>query len=156
MISESYRKRIKLLSGIRLNEVELNATSGRSGKNTFGYFVEEYLLNVGEFFFNDLKIKISQNKNKKLEIKNSNNKIQNNSVLINFQIEDSTDINNIEELDFSITFLVKIESNSNTVAVLKYENVNDEFNLQSKHSESDLQDFINEITLRVINVEKTN
>lgn len=156
MISESYRKRIKVLSGIRLNEVELNATSGRSGKNTFGYFVEEYLLNVGEFFFNDLKNKISQNKNKKLEIKNSNNKIQNNSVLINFQIEDSTDINNIQELDFSITFLVKIESNSNTVAVLKYENVNDEFNLQSKHSESDLQDFINEITLRVINVEKTN
>jgi hypothetical protein len=156
MISESYKNRIKKLSGIRLNEVELNATSGRSGKNTFGYFVEEYLLNVGEIFFNDLKKKINENQNKNLEIKNSNNKIQNNSVLINFQIEDTTDRNNIEELDFSITFLVKIESNSNTVALLKYENVNDEFNLQSKHSENDLQDFINEITLRVINVEKTN
>ena len=57
MISESYKNRIKKLSGIRLNEVELNATSGRSGKNTFGYFVEEYLLNVGEIFFNDLKKK---------------------------------------------------------------------------------------------------
>jgi hypothetical protein len=156
MISESYKNRIKKLSGIRLNEVELNATSGRSGKNTFGYFVEEYLLNVGEIFFNDLKKKINENQNKNLEIKNSNNKIQNNSVLINFQIEDTTDRNNIEELDFSITFLVKIESNSNTVALLKYENVNDEFNLQSKHSENDLQDFINEITLRVINVEKIN
>jgi len=136
MISESYKNRIKKLSGIRLNEVELNATSGRSGKNTFGYFVEEYLLNVGEIFFNDLKKKINENQNKNLEIKNSNNKIQNNSVLINFQIEDTTDRNNIEELDFSITFLVKIESNSNTVALLKYENVNDEFNLQSKHSEN--------------------
>ena len=50
---------------------------------------------------------------------------------------------------------MKLESNSNTVAILKYENVNDEFNLQSKHSEEDIQDFLNEITTRVFNVEKT-
>lgn len=156
MISESYRNRIKTLSGIRLHEVELKATSGRSGKNTFGYFVEEYLLNLGEIFFEFLKSKILEKKLKILEIKNSNNKLQNNSLLINFQIEDITDKNNIIELDFSINFLVKIESNSNTVCILKYENLNDEFNLQSKHSESDLQDFINEITTRVINVEKSN
>lgn len=156
MISESYKNRIKTLSGIKLQEIELKATSGRSGKNTFGFFVEDYLLNLGEFFFESLKKNFSENQTKNLEIKNSNNKIQNNSLLINFQIEDITDKNNIIELDFSINFLVKIESNSNTVCILKYENLNDEFNLQSKHSESDLQDFINEIILRIINVEKSN
>ncbi len=156
MISESYKHRIKTLSGIRLQEVELKATSGRSGKNTFGFYVEEYLLNLGEIFFEYLKNKINSEQNKKLDIKNSDNKILNNSILINFQIEDFTDKNNIKELNFSINFIVKIESNSNTVAILKYENLNDEFNLQSKHSESDLNDFLNEITTRIINVEKSN
>ncbi len=156
MISESYKNRIKTLSGIRLQEVELKATSGRSGKNTFGFYVEEYLLNLGEIFFEYLKNKINSEQNKKLDIKNSDNKILNNSILINFQIEDFTDKNNIKELNFSINFIVKIESNSNTVAILKYENLNDEFNLQSKHSESDLNDFLNEITTRIINVEKSN
>lgn len=156
MISESYKNRIKTLSGIKLQEVELKATSGRSGKNTFGFYVEEYLLNLGEIFFEYLKNKINSEKNKKLDIKNSDNKILNNSILINFQIDDFTDKNNIKELNFSINFIVKIESNSNTVAILKYENLNDEFNLQSKHSESDFNDFLSEITTRIINVEKSN
>ena len=156
MITESYKNRIKTLSGIKLQEVELKATSGRSGKNTFGFYVEEYLLNLGEIFFEYLKNKINSEQNKKLDIKNSDNKILNNSILINFQIDDFTDKNNIKELNFSINFIVKIESNSNTVAILKYENLNDEFNLQSKHSESDLNDFLSEITTRIINVEKSN
>jgi hypothetical protein len=156
MISESYKNRIKTLSGIRLQEVELKATSGRSGKNTLGFFVEEYLLNLGELFLENIKNKINSDQNKEVDIKESDNKILNNSILINFQIEDSTDKNNIKELNFSINFIVKIESNSNTVAILKYENLNDEFNLQSKHSESDLQDFLNEITTRIVNVEKSN
>jgi len=156
MITESYKNRIKTLSGIQLKEVELSATSGRSGKNTFGFFVEEYLLNLGELFFENIKSKINTNSNKKIDIKKTDNKILNNSILINFQIEDFNDRNNIKELNFSINFIVKIESNSNTVAILKYENLNDEFNLQSKHSESDLQDFLNEITQRLINIEKSN
>lgn len=156
IISELYKKRLKKLSGIQLNEIELNAVSGRSEKNTFGFFVEEYLLNIGELFFESLKKRISEEQNKRLEIKSSNNKIQNNSVLINFQIDDLTDDNNIKELDFSISFLVKLESDSNTVGVLKYENLNDVFNLQSKHSQNDINDFLNEIITRIINVEKTN
>ena len=155
MISESYKKRIKSLSGIKLQEVELKATSGRSDKNSLSYFVEEYLLNLGGMFFDELKNKISENSNKELRLDSSNNKISNNSLLVNFSLIDNIDKNNIQKMDFNLSFVVKLESNSNTVAILKYDNLNDEFNLQTKHSESDLKDFLNEISTRVINVEKT-
>lgn len=155
MISESYRKRIKTLSGIKLQEVELKATSGRSEKNTLSYYVEEYLLNLGGIFFDYLKDKVDEYPNKELKLESSNNKISNNSLLINFSLKDNSDKNNIKEINFNLSFVVKLESNSNTVGILKYENLNDEFNLQTKHSENDLKDFINEICIRVINVEKT-
>jgi hypothetical protein len=102
-----------------------------------------------------LNKKTEENTNKNFKINQSENKISNNSLFISFQIKDLTDKNNVKEINFNLNLLVKIESNSNTVAILKYENVNDEFNLQSKHSEEDIQDFINEITTRVFNVEKT-
>ena len=154
IISEIYKSRLRELSGI-VNELELKATSGRSGVNTLSYFVEEYLLNLGGMLLDILNKKTEENTNKNFKINQSENKISNNSLFISFQIKDLTDKNNVKEINFNLNLLVKIESNSNTVAILKYENVNDEFNLQSKHSEEDIQDFINEITTRVFNVEKT-
>lgn len=155
-LSEKYVKRLRSLSGIKLNEIELKAVSGRSGKNTFGFFVEEYLLNLGSSFLESLNFKLKDLKEKKLEIKKTDNKIALNSLTLNFDVEDHSDQNNIKEFKFQLNFIVKLESGSNTVAVLKYENVNDEFNLQSKHSETDINDFIDEITTRIINVEKTS
>ena len=154
IISEIYKSRLRELSGI-VNEIELKATSGRSGVNTLSYFVEEYLLNLGGMLLDILNKKTEENTNKNFKINQSENKISNNSLFISFQIKDLTDKNNVKEINFNLNLLVKLESNSNTVAILKYENVNDEFNLQSKHSEKDIQDFINEITTRVFNVEKT-
>lgn len=154
IISETYKSRLRELSGI-VNEIELKATSGRSGVNTLSYFVEEYLLNLGGMLLDILNKKTEENPNKNFKINQPENKISNNSLFMSFQIEDLTDKNNVKEINFNLNLLVKLESNSNTVAILKYENVNDEFNLQSKHSEQDIQDFLNEITTRVFNVEKT-
>lgn len=154
IISETYKSRLRELSGI-VNEIELKATSGRSGVNTLSYFVEEYLLNLGGILLDILNKKTEENPNKNFKINQPENKISNNSLFMSFQIEDLTDKNNVKEINFNLNLLVKLESNSNTVAILKYENVNDEFNLQSKHSEQDIQDFLNEITTRVFNIEKT-
>jgi len=154
IISETYKSRLRELSGI-VNEIELKATSGRSGVNTLSYFVEEYLLNLGGMILDILNKKTEENPNKNFKINQPENKISNNSLFMSFQIEDLTDKNNVKEINFNLNLLVKLESNSNTVAILKYENVNDEFNLQSKHSEQDIQDFLNEITTRVFNIEKT-
>lgn len=154
IISKTYKNRLRELSGI-VNEIELKATSGRSGVNTLSYFVEEYLLNLGGMLLDILNKKTEENPNKNFKINQPENKISNNSLFMSFQIEDLTDKNNVKEINFNLNLLVKLESNSNTVAILKYENVNDEFNLQSKHSEQDIQDFLNEITTRVFNIEKT-
>lgn len=154
IISETYKNRLKQLGGI-INEIELKATSGRSGVNTLSYFVEEYLLNIGGILLDMVNKRTSEDPNKLFKINQSENKISNNSLLMSFQIEDLTDKNNVKEINFNLNLLVKLESNSNTVAILKYENVNDEFNLQSKHSENDIKDFLNEITTRIFNVEKT-
>jgi hypothetical protein len=154
IISKTYKNRLRELSGI-VNEIELKATSGRSGVNTLSYFVEEYLLNLGGMLLDILNKKTEENPNKNFKINQPENKISNNSLFMSFQIEDLTDKNNVKEINFNLNLLVKLESNSNTVAILKYENVNDEFNLQSKHSEQDIQDFLNEIITRVFNVEKT-
>ena len=154
IISKTYKSRLRELSGI-VNEIELKATSGRSGVNTISYFVEEYLLNLGGMLLDILNKKTEENPNKNFKINQPENKISNNSLFMSFQIEDLTDKNNVKEINFNLNLLVKLESNSNTVAILKYENVNDEFNLQSKHSEQDIQDFLNEITTRVFNIEKT-
>lgn len=156
MISESYKNRIKKLSGIRLTEIEIKAISGRSDKNTMSFFIEEYLINISEIFLEKLKKEILNIENIKLEIDKTNNKISNNSILINFKTQDQTDINNIKEINFSINFIVKIESGSNTVAILKHDNIIDEFNLQSKHSNNDIQDFLDEIVTRIFNIEKDN
>lgn len=156
MISESYKNRIKKLSGIRLTEIEIKAISGRSDKNTMSFFIEEYLINLSEIFLEKLKKEILNIENIKLEIDKTNNKISNNSILINFKTQDQTDINNIKEINFSINFIVKIESGSNTVAILKHDNIIDEFNLQSKHSNNDIQDFLDEIVTRIFNIEKDN
>jgi hypothetical protein len=153
IISETYKSRLRELSGI-VNEIELKATSGRSGVNTLSYFVEEYLLNLGGMILDILNKKTEENPNKNFKINQPENKISNNSLFMSFQIEDLTDKNNVKEINFNLNLLVKLESNSNTVAILKYENVNDEFNLQSKHYEQDIQDFLNEITTRVFNIEK--
>ena len=63
IISETYKNRIQKLSGIIISEIELKATSGRSGNNTFGFYVEEYLLNLGGIFLEKLKKTISENQN---------------------------------------------------------------------------------------------
>lgn len=153
-ISENYRKRLKSLSGIRLNEVELKATSGRSGQNTLSYYVEEYLLNLGGIFLDDLKVVISEFQDKEIELTKTESKISNNSITIFITLQNKIDENEIKQSEFSLNLMVKLESNSNTVAILKYENINDEFNLQSKHSEQDVKDFLEEITTRILNLEK--
>lgn len=150
-LTESYKKRIIELSGIISEDLDLNAITGRSGKDTLGFYIEEYILNLGGKILNQLDNSIKQNNNLILIFKKSESKILNNNLSLSIEIENHTNKNNIKKTNFILNLLVKLESNSNTVAILKYENLNDEFNLESKHSEQDISDFINEIEKRILN-----
>lgn len=156
MISDSYRKRLKSLSGIKLTEVELKASSGRSGKGTLGFYVEEYILNLGEMVMDSLKVlsNNNQSENKRVEFKDV--KISQNSLLIPFNIFDQSNPKDIKKTEFFLNLSVNLESDSKTSAVLKYGTLNDEFNLQSKHSENDVSDFVKEIVNRALNVQETS
>lgn len=155
-LSESYKKRLKSLSGIRLTEVELKAVSGRSEKGTLSFYVEEYILNVGETFLNALKERAGQDGSVSKKIIPNTIKISQNSLLIPFEVIDDQNPEDVQKTNFSLSISVNLESDSNTMAVLKYGTLNDEFNLQSKHSQKDVSDFVNEMVNRVLNVQKTS
>lgn len=153
-LSESYIRQLKRLSGIRLDEIELKATSGRSEEGTLSYYVEDYILNIGEMVINSLGDKVKETQVMELVIEQGSVKISQNSLLIAFRIEDRSNPKNIARTDYSLSISVNLESSSSTVAVLKYGTLNDEFNLQSKHSFGDVSDFVSEIVNRVVNVQK--
>lgn len=153
-LTEAYIQRMKRLSGIRLDEIELRATNGRSPEGTLSFYVEEYILNVGERILNSLDPKIKETQVMDLSIGSGTVKISQNSLLIPFRIEDKSNPKNVSATDYSLSISVNLEGASNTVASLKYGTLNDEFNLQSKHSTKDVDDFIGEIVKRVINVQK--
>lgn len=154
IISENYKRRLRELSGNIIQEIKLNAISGRSGQNSLGYYVEEYLLNLVEKILNEIDQKIKNEQFYNLVIFQNETKISNNSLTTSFEIENILNKNDIKKIKFILTTMVQIESGCNTVSLLKYETVNDEFNLESKHSEKDIEDYINEITIRIFNVIK--
>lgn len=153
-ISESYINRLQKLSGIILEKIELRASSGRSEEGTLSYFIEDYILNIGENFINLLDIEVNKNNSLVLEIQNGSIKISQNSLVIPFKIKNTENPNDIKITDYSLSIFVNIESSGNTVATLKYGTLNDEFNLQSKHSFKDVSDFIGEIIQRTMNVQQ--
>lgn len=156
ILSESYKRRIFELSGIPLNEVKIVASSGRSEKDTLGFYVEEYLLNLGGMVLTKMDSEIKSDEKKILRINQGQTKIAQNSLIISFEVEDSMNPQDVKKTSFLLNLMVKLESNSNTAAVLEYSTLNDEFNLQSKHSNQDIQDFISEIVSRVKNVSKVS
>lgn len=156
LITESYKARLRSLSGIKLTEVELRAVSGRSEKGTLSYYVEDYILNLGELVMDSLKKEISQNQTQNRSVEFQQVRISQNSLLIPFHFFDRSNPNDAKKTEFSLNLSVNLESDSKTSAVLKYGTLNDEFNLQSKHSQKDVSDFVQEIVNRVVNVQQTS
>lgn len=154
-LSESYISRLRHLSGIKLNEVELKAVSGRSEKGTLSYYVEDYILNLGEEFINMMDSKSADDSTAKFNIEQGKLRISKNSLLIPFFLQDDTNPNDVKKTNFSLNISVNLESSSNTIATLRYGTLTDEFNLQSKHSYKDVSDLIEEVVTRVLNVQKT-
>lgn len=151
MINESYIKRIKSLAGI-INEdnVELISTSGRSDKETLGWYSEDYLLSLGSDILNALDERVDKDEDLTLKLLKSSTKLSANSLFINIIISGEWGGQNINE-EFDIVLTVQFSNDSNTVASTNYKGVDSRFNLSSKHSSEDLDMFKSEVVDNVFN-----
>ena len=151
MISESYIKRIKSLAGI-INEdsVELTSKTGRSDKETLGWYSEGYLLSLGSDILNALDERVDKDEDLTLKLLKSSTKISANSLFINIIISGLWGGRNINE-EFDIVLTVQFSNDSNTVASTNYKGVDSRFNLSSKHSSEDLELFKSEVVNNVFN-----
>lgn len=136
MINESYKNRIKLLAGLN-EEIRLvsSSSNGRSDSGTLGYYVEQYLLDLTSQILNTINSKYSN-----IQIDRSSTKITENTVITSFIIENKK---------FLMTSVVVFEKNSNTSVSITNDGKTEEFNLSSKHSNSDIKLFMQEILSRI-------
>jgi len=151
MINESYIKRIKSLAGI-INEdnVELTSTTGRSDKETLGWYSEDYLLSLGSDILNALDKRVDKDEDLTLKLLKSSTKIDANSLFINIIISGEFENKEIDE-EFDIVLTVQFSNDSNTVASTNYKGVISRFNLNSKHSSQDLDLFKDEVVDNIFN-----
>jgi hypothetical protein len=151
MISESYKNRIKFLSGIlKEDNIELKSDTGRSDKDTLGWFSEDYLLNLGSDILTSIDDEIEKDKSLNLKLLKSSTKINSNSLFINININGIFEEKPIDE-NFDLVLTVQFANDSNTVASINFKGIISRFNLNSKHSSKDLELFKNEIIDNIFN-----
>lgn len=147
MISESNKIRLKNLAGILQEDIHLvPEASGRSEKGTLSWYTEEYLINLGMIVINNLDKSIIA-KGGKLSINQPDTKMQENSFSTKLIAENAG-----KKIIFVLSFLVNFSENSNTSASIYQNGLIEKFNLNSKHSISDINLFSNEIINYISNL----
>jgi hypothetical protein len=151
MINESYKNRLKFLAGVISEaEVVLSSDSGRSDKETLGWYSEDYLLVLGSDILTLLDDAVKEEEGLVLNLLKSSTKIDKNSLFINIKIDGSIKEKQIDE-EVDLTLTIKFSENSNTVASVSYRGTNNKFNLSSKHSTKDLDTFKSNVVDNIMN-----
>ena len=145
-LSESYINNLKRLSGLILNEeqVNFNAVGGRSPRGTVGYFVEDYLLNLASEFVSKLDGEVKA-VGKTLVLLQDETKLDQNNVFFKFKIKE-------EGNPFSVTITCNLDNAATTTCAINYKGADTKFNLTSKYSKSDLDLFINNSVKSITNL----
>jgi len=156
MISEGYKKRLMELSGAIprsvINEnVKLTAGQGRSGAGTLSWYAEEYLLNLGSIVLTKLDESIQKELNMKLSMSRSSTKMVSNSLVTKLIVDGTSKSGQKINPEFVLTINVNFEQGGNTAGTITYQGTTDTFNLNSKHSESDMSLFIGEMVNHILN-----
>lgn len=150
MISDSNKNRLKNLAGIFCENIHLvPEASGRSEKGTLSWYVEEYLINIGMIVINNLD-KAIISRGGKLSINQSDTKMQENSFSTKLIAESGG-----KKIIFILSFLVNFAESSNTSASVYHDELTEKFNLNSKHSLSDINLLSGEITNYISNLINT-
>ena len=152
-LTESYKNRLKSLAGVKFltENINLTANSGRSDAETLSWYVEQYLLKLGGDILTQLDNSIKSNQNSTLILSKSSTKISSNSLIISIMIEKTNPDGTKQEDEFMLTLSVNIDTDSNTVASITYKSITNKVNLNSKHSDADLEKFKAEVVDNIIN-----
>lgn len=164
-LSDEYKKIYRddyykdFLKKIKINEslnesIKLTADHGRSGSGTLSWYAEEYLLNLGSIIITNLDNSIQQELNMKLSMSKSSTKMVANSLVTKLIVDGASENGARINPEFVLTFNVNFEQDANTSGTVTYKGVTDTFNLGSKHSESDMSLFINEVVSHILNTIK--
>lgn len=147
MLKENSIIRFKKLAGIlQENTIDFSASGGRSGKETLGFYVEEYLLSLCSSFVTKLDDEIKKIEEILVLIK-EDTKIDKNNIFFKFKTKESND-------EFSVNIMVAFEDSSKTKCIILFKDTKTEFDLTSKHSEVDLKNFITNSVNAIINLIK--
>ena len=142
IISNKYKNNLKRLAGLVQENIEFQATKGRSETGTLSWYAEEYILNLAEQIVNSLDVEISKTEGFVLQISESATKIASNTFATKLNVKNN---NSAEALtEFMLTVSVNFEQNSNTAVSVTVKGVTSKFTMNSKHSLSDLNDLKNE------------
>lgn len=139
MIKKENKDRLKFLAGINESVQLISHGSGRSDKNTLGYYIEEYLLNLNSLIINSIN-EFLKSVNNKANISQQDTKILENTLILKFQVNNK---------EFILTSIVSFNENSNTSVSLTLNGQTEKFNLSSKHSSNDVSLFVQEIVQRL-------
>lgn len=155
-LSESYKKRIQDLSGIKSvlsEDVKLIANLGRSDAGTLSWYGEEYLLNLGSEIVSQLDKAVNQEPDSELLMSKSSTKMAENTLVTKLTVQKISGTEKTED-EFILTLSVEYEKSSNTIGTVTFKGVTNNFNLSSKHSKTDLDLFKGEIVNSILNIVK--
>ncbi len=139
MISNKAKINYKRLAGIITENLKLIPdASGRSGRNTLSWYVEEYLLNLSVLIINSLDKTLSANEFR-VAISQSNTIMQTNSLATKILI---TYPENNKTKEYLLTLLVNFEQGAGTSLSITTDKLTDKFDLSSHHSEDDVNSFV--------------
>jgi len=136
MLTENAKYRYQQLAGVLQEEIKLiSSNQGRSDVGTLGFYVEQYLLDITSKILNAIKNKFGG-----IEITPNSTKISENTLVVKFKVKNN---------DFLLTSIVSFEQNANTSTSITSSGKTEKFNLNSKHSQNDIELFIQEILSRM-------
>lgn len=154
MISENSKYNFKRLAGIISEGLTLVPDpSGRSDKGTLSYYVEEYMLNITSVIISQLDQNLTS-EGYKVAISQGNTKMQENVLATKLIISSNGRASNSKE--YVLTTLVNFEQGGNTAVSVSHNSLTEQFNLNSKHTWSDVQLFVKEIITHISNSLKVN
>lgn len=153
MLSESFKNRNKRLAGILAEELKLIPDpSGRSDKNTFSWYAEEYLLNLCSVIISSLDHNFSHN-GFTVAISQQSTKMQQNTLVTKLTIK-SGDLHKNNK-DYLLTAMLNFSESANTTITISHDALTQSFNLNTQHSGNDINILIREIITYISNSLKT-